>query len=69
MSFVLRLHDNVFQHDDVLGRPGFLQGGATQQQALIPLYFQTNTWAMRKGLRYEPRRDEYTLAQGLRSTP
>ncbi|WP_137176524.1 ABC transporter substrate-binding protein [Roseomonas sp. AR75] len=30
--------------------------------ALIPLYFQVNTWAMRRGLTYEARTDEMTLA-------
>ncbi len=34
--------------------------------AVIPLYFQYNTWAMRKGLAYEPRTDEMTLATGVR---
>ena len=28
------------------------------ETALIPLYFQVNTWAMRKGISYEPRTDE-----------
>lgn len=30
--------------------------------ALIPLYFQVNTWAMRRGFTFEPRTDEMTLA-------
>ena len=30
---------------------------------LIPLHYQVNLWAMRKGLSYVPRTDEYTLAQ------
>jgi peptide/nickel transport system substrate-binding protein len=34
--------------------------------ALLPLYFLVNTWAARKGLVYEPRTDEMTLAMGLR---
>ncbi len=29
---------------------------------IIPLHHQVNTWAMRKGITYTPRTDEYTLA-------
>jgi len=47
-------------------RETFLQEAARvaflKDQAIIPLYFQTITWAVRKGLSYEPRMDEYTLA-------
>jgi peptide/nickel transport system substrate-binding protein len=32
------------------------------QTSLIPLYFQVNTWAMRRGFTYEARTDEMTLA-------
>jgi peptide/nickel transport system substrate-binding protein len=32
------------------------------ETALIPLYFQVNTWAMRRGIAYEARTDEMTLA-------
>lgn len=32
------------------------------QTALIPLYFQVNCWAMRRGITYEARTDEMTLA-------
>jgi peptide/nickel transport system substrate-binding protein len=32
------------------------------ETALIPLYFQVNTWAMRRGITYEARTDEMTLA-------
>jgi peptide/nickel transport system substrate-binding protein len=32
-----------------------------KDQAIIPLYFQTTTWAIKKGLTYETRMDEYTL--------
>jgi peptide/nickel transport system substrate-binding protein len=34
-----------------------------EHTALVPLYFQVNTWAMRRGLTYEARTDEMTLAQ------
>ena len=33
-----------------------------KDHAILPLYYQTTTWALRKGLTYEPRMDEYTLA-------
>ena len=33
-----------------------------KDHAILPLYFQTTTWAVRKGITYEPRMDEYTLA-------
>jgi peptide/nickel transport system substrate-binding protein len=32
------------------------------EHALLPLYFQVNTWAMRRGITYEARTDEMTLA-------
>lgn len=36
------------------------------ETALLPLYFQVNTWAMRRGLAYEARTDEMTLATSAR---
>jgi peptide/nickel transport system substrate-binding protein len=33
-----------------------------EHTAMVPLYFQVNTWAMRKGITYEARTDEMTLA-------
>jgi peptide/nickel transport system substrate-binding protein len=46
-------------------RDGFLQEAArvaiAQDHGILPLYFQTTTWALRKGLAYETRMDEYTL--------
>jgi peptide/nickel transport system substrate-binding protein len=39
------------------------------QTALIPLYFAVNTWAMRKGLGYEARTDEMTLATSVSRAP
>jgi peptide/nickel transport system substrate-binding protein len=38
------------------------------ETALIPLYFQVNTWAMRRGVAYEARTDEMTLAFSARRT-
>jgi len=34
---------------------------------IIPLHFQVNTWATRKGLTYEARTDEQTLAVGVKA--
>lgn len=39
---------------------------AIEEVAIIPVHFQVNTWAMRDGLAYEPRTDEFTLAQGVK---
>jgi peptide/nickel transport system substrate-binding protein len=36
---------------------------------LIPLHFQVNTWAARKGLTYTPRTDERTYAHDVRAAP
>lgn len=38
---------------------------AIEDVAIIPLHFQVNTWAAKKGLRYIARTDEYTLATGV----
>jgi len=34
---------------------------------IIPLHFQVNTWAVRKGLKYDARTDEQTLAVGVKA--
>jgi peptide/nickel transport system substrate-binding protein len=36
---------------------------------LVPLHYQVNTWAARKGLVYTPRTDERTYAQDVRAAP
>jgi peptide/nickel transport system substrate-binding protein len=36
------------------------------EQAVIPLHYQVNTWAARKGYLYTPRTDERTYAHGTR---
>jgi peptide/nickel transport system substrate-binding protein len=38
---------------------------AIEDVAIIPLHYQVNTWAMRKGFTYKARTDEYTLAGGV----
>jgi len=35
---------------------------AMENVAIIPIHYQVNAWAMKKGLTYEPRTDEWTLA-------
>jgi peptide/nickel transport system substrate-binding protein len=38
---------------------------AIEDLGIIPLHYQVNTWATRKGLAYTPRTDEYTLATNV----
>lgn len=38
---------------------------AINDLAIIPIHYQVNTWATRKGLNYIPRTDEYTVAYGV----
>jgi len=38
---------------------------AIDDVGIIPLHYQVNTWAMRRGFTYKPRTDEYTLATGV----
>ena len=38
---------------------------AIGELGIIPLHYQVNTWATRKGLAYTPRTDEYTLAMSV----
>ena len=38
---------------------------AIEDLGIIPLHYQVNTWATRKGLAYTPRTDEYTLAMSV----
>ena len=37
-----------------------------QNQGIIPLHYQVNTWATRKGLTYAARTDERTIATDLK---
>lgn len=36
---------------------------AIEEVAIIPVHYQVNAWAMKKGLDFEPRTDEWTLTQ------
>lgn len=38
---------------------------AIEDVGIIPLHYQVNTWALRRGFTYKPRTDEYTLAGGV----
>ncbi len=40
---------------------------ALDNVALIPLHFESSIWAFRKGLTYEGRRDQYTLATSVKA--
>ena len=42
---------------------------AMKDVGLVPLYWLVNTWAARKGLVYDARSDEMTLAAGLSPAP
>ena len=33
-----------------------------EMQALVPLHYEVSSWAMRKGIAYPGRADQYTLA-------
>ena len=39
---------------------------ALGEAGIVPLYYQVNTWATRRGIAYAPRQDEYSLAQFVR---
>ena len=39
--------------------------GIGQNQGIIPLHYQVNTWAAKKGLKYNARTDERTYAMGI----
>ncbi len=42
---------------------------AMADRAIIPLYYQINIWATRRGVTYVPRSDEYSLAQFVHPVP
>ena len=50
-------------------REALIQQGieiAMGDQGLIPLHYEVSTWGMKKGLKYIPRADQYTLAMDLK---
>ncbi|MBL6945822.1 MAG: ABC transporter substrate-binding protein [Rhodospirillales bacterium] len=55
---------------DDAAREKLLQEGsqlAMQDYAILPLHFEVTPWAHRKGLKYGPRADQYTIATGIKS--
>jgi peptide/nickel transport system substrate-binding protein len=50
------------KRQDLLARATEL---AIEDVGIIPLHYQVNTWALRRGFSYQPRTDEYTLATGV----
>ena len=40
--------------------------GLGQDQAIIPMFFEVNTWALKKGLTYTARTDGRTTAMDVR---
>ena len=39
-----------------------------ENTGIIPLHYQVNTWATRKGLKYKPRADERTIGHNYTTT-
>jgi len=63
-----KLIDDALATVDDSKRAGLLARAtelAIEDVGIIPLHYQVNTWAMRKGFSYTPRTDEYTLAGGV----
>lgn len=67
--------DKIFLQATVTMDPAQRKGLLQQAVAMtltdlpsIPLYFESSSWAFRKGLTYEGRADEYTLATSIKST-
>ncbi|MDQ4059898.1 MAG: ABC transporter substrate-binding protein, partial [Pseudomonadota bacterium] len=42
---------------------------AMEDVAIVPVHYQVNNWAARKGLKYTPRTDEYTIVRSLKVAP
>ncbi len=63
------LLDEALSTIDPAAREALLQDAtriALADVAIVPLYYQVNVWAMRAGLTYTPRTDEYTLGNDVR---
>ncbi len=61
--------DQIMATIDDKKREALLQDAtalAMQDHAIIPLYYNVNSWAMKKGLTYAPRADEYTYAMTVK---
>ena len=58
--------DEALQTVDDDARQGLLAQAtemAIEEVAIIPVHYQVNSWALKAGLGYEPRTDEWTLTQ------
>ena len=53
------------QRAELLAQAGVL---AMSESAIVPIYYPVQTWAMRKGLLYKPRADEFTLGSEVTVT-
>ena len=63
-----KLTDEALQTNDDATRAALLAKAteiAIEDLAIIPVHYQVNTWASRKGLAYLPRSDESTVVMGL----
>jgi len=65
-----KIEDALATVDD--GKREALLAGATElaigrNQGIVPLHYQVNTWAARKGVKYRARTDERTVAYGVYS--
>ena len=56
---------NDAKRQDLLARATELAIG--RNQGIIPLHYQVNTWAAKKGIKYRARTDERTVAYGVYS--
>lgn len=64
------LLDQALRTNDDARREALLAAAmkvAADDVAVIPLHYEVIPWAMRKGLDYAPRADQYTLAQHVRT--
>lgn len=73
-NFVKSAVDQIFENGLSAANPEDslrLMKQATQlaihEYAVVPLYYQINIWGTRGGLKYVPRKDEFTLAQQIRN--
>jgi peptide/nickel transport system substrate-binding protein len=65
LALALRTIDDA-RREDLLRRATRI---AIADTAIVPLYYQVNVWALRRGLSYEGRADDQTLAWGMRPSP
>jgi peptide/nickel transport system substrate-binding protein len=67
-----RLLQQALRTVDDAKREAILQQASAvvmDDHGLVPLYFEVTSWAMKKGLNYVPRTDQYTLAAEIVPAP